>query len=384
MKPKLLLIVPNLHQGGQQKVCLETAKILKDDFEIKVVIFEAGNEIYSINGIEVIFLNIPSSCHKLYKIWHLLKRINALRNIEKSFKPDISYSFGMTANLVNLASLSTVKKIIGIRGFIDWKDSKILPLMVRKADLCICCSQELCEYIKTITVNDRVIGIYNPIDIDAIRDSAEENFKSNQFIAEEKVISFVGRINDVKGLWHLIKSIKLLRDYGIICRLLIIGDGDCEEYKELAKNLGVLDCIEFLGPQRNPFKYLKDTDVFVLPSVSEGFPNALLEAMALGIPVISSNCVSGPAEILSDNWMDSRKSDAVIWGKYGVLYPVKNICKNLESNVIESEEKLIAECIITLLSDEKIYENYKAAGIIRSKAFTIERYKESLVRAFLG
>ena len=82
------------------------------------------------------------------------------------------------------------------------------------------------------------------------------------------------------------------------------SDGSFSEYKELAEKLGIADRVCFAGLQKNPFPWLSAGSLYVGTSSMEGFPNALVEAMSCRLPAVFSNCMSGPAEILSDRFED--------------------------------------------------------------------------------
>ena len=147
-----------------------------------------------------------------------------------------------------------------------------------------------------------------------------------------------------------------------------------EYLQNLSKNLNVQNRVHFLGKKNNPYKYLKKSDIFILSSDNgEGFPNVLLEALTCNIPVISSDCLSGPREILApdtDINKQLKKGDDIELAKYGILYPVGDI------------EKL-TKAIKLLTSDRKLREEYSLKGIERAKDFSVEKIIEEYKKVLL-
>ncbi|MGE0371534.1 MAG: glycosyltransferase, partial [Gammaproteobacteria bacterium] len=123
------------------------------------------------------------------------------------------------------------------------------------------------------------------------------------------VILGMGRFTEQKDFATLIRAFARLRA-GRACRLMLLGRGRLQaEYEALATRLGVTADIAFPGFAENPYSYLARARLFVLSSAWEGSPNALTEALALGVPVVSTDCPSGPRELLAA-------------GRYGTLVPV--------------------------------------------------------------
>lgn len=120
-----------------------------------------------------------------------------------------------------------------------------------------------------------------------------------------------GRLSTQKGQNILIEAVsRLVQDRRRDISLVIIGQGPLEaELRAQAARLQIADRVHFAGFQANPFPYFQAADLFVLPSLWEGLPNTLIEALALGVPSIAADCPTGPREILED-------------GRYGTLVPV--------------------------------------------------------------
>lgn len=141
--------------------------------------------------------------------------------------------------------------------------------------------------------------IYNPQDIDELQQRAEEPIQDDWFtVANEPILIAAGRLTKQKGFESLIKAFAILNSK-TKCRLVILGRGDLEQaLKNLVEELGLTAHVRFLGFQKNPLKYIKHSSVFVLSSIWEAMPMILAEAMAVGIPVVSFDCPSGPREML--------------------------------------------------------------------------------------
>ena len=144
-----------------------------------------------------------------------------------------------------------------------------------------------------LTTPKTIQTIYNPFDIEEIREKAEEKID----LAFDYIIN-VGNLAKVKNQALLLKAYSKL-DTNL--HLVLLGKGNQENnLKNLAKKLGIEKKVHFLGWQSNPYKYIKNAKLFVLSSNIEGFGNVLVESLILNTPVVSTNCPSGPNEILVD------------------------------------------------------------------------------------
>lgn len=378
MKKKVMLIVPMLHQGGFERVCVETARMLEPFYEVYIVIFSGADIAYDIRGLHVMDIHMKSVSSRPGKIRNVFRRSRRVARLKKELEIDIAYSFGPTANLVNVLSQSTGKVWCGVRSYMDMGNPGLLRLFCRRADRVICCSRLIEKELREKYGCPRAVTLYNPFDIALIQEQSREEGIRLPFADARRVIISVGREDDVKGFWHLIKSFYLLHEKYEDARLIIVGDGDFQEYWRLAEKLGIVDAVSFPGVRRNPFPYLAHGSIYVMTSLNEGFPNVLVEAMALGKPVISTNCMTGPAEILTEDFSISAQRTESQDGEYGILIPPMEKEKNLDPSVITEEEQALAKQMERLFEDEKLYEKYSAAALRRAADFSREAYVKAL------
>jgi glycosyltransferase involved in cell wall biosynthesis len=302
--------------------------------------------------------------------------VQAVKKLKKKYKIDISYSFGTTANIVNVLSKTNDITWAGIRGYGAAEDSGI-KLICKKADRVVSCTKVMEERFNGMFGSKSSAVLYNPCNVTDITEKSKDNINQQIKAFIERpgyMVATMGREDDLKGFWHLIKSIKLAKKELPDLKLVIIGDGEYKEYKVLADKLGIGGDILFTGVQLNPFPILKCADIYALTSESEGFPNALIEAMAVGVPCISVNCLTGPAEILNEDYKACDNTDKIYYADYGVLMPVFKGKKDLDEKVFEKEEELFADEIVKLLEDKELLGQYKEKSIKRAADFSMESY----------
>ena len=372
MKKKVMLILPMLHQGGFERVCVATARLLEPYADVYIVIFDSKDIAYDIKGLNVTDLHLGVKEGKIGKILNVVKRSYAVKKLKKEWRIDIAYSFGSSANIVNVFSKSAEEVWTGIRSYMDMGNPRLIRWFSKKSDRILCCSKRIEEEIASKYHYRNAVTLYNPLDVETLKKNADEEEIRLPWEDRSNIIVSMGREDDVKGFWHLLKSFSLVRKEVPDAKLMIVGDGEFEEYRELAKELGVADDVYFTGVKKNPFPYLKAAKVYALTSYHEGFPNALIEAMALEVPVIATDCLTGPREIL-------RKGDMA----YGILIPNMSPEKNLKAVEISGEEINLADEMKRMLTDKEHHEHYRKAAIERAGDFSDAYYVECM-RKWVG
>lgn len=387
VKPKLFLISPMLHQGGFERVCITTARLLEDVFDVSIVIFSDANIAYDITGLNIVNLDVPTKKGRINKAVNVLKRISALKKLIAKEDPMVVYSFGPTASLVNVLTKKKARTWVGLRNYTDLNFTRQMQLFVKRADAIICCSKEIEATVRSKYSFDNAYTLYNLYDVEKIKEDSEGELIEWPFEEDKRhTIVAMGRDDDQKCYWHMIKAFKLAHDKVNEARLVILGAGSFDKYKEMANALGLSDSIYFAGMRKDPYKFLKRSGIYLMTSYNEGFPNALVEGMSLGLATISTNCLTGPAEILlSADDMTVERADELIEASgsylkadYGILIPLMGNNRDLDiSNM--SEEVICADALVELLKDDALYAEYGDRAKARAKDFTYDAYKKTFL-----
>ncbi|MEG0584363.1 MAG: glycosyltransferase [Cetobacterium sp.] len=209
---------------------------------------------------------------------------------------------------------------------------------LNKYDKVIAICDEMKEEIETIYpfLQGKVERIYNPFNFDRIEKlsvSEEGLTTSEKEMLKDDYCVAVSRLDtNQKDYDTLLKAFKILKDRGVDTKLYIVGDGpDRKEIEEMITTLDIADKVKLIGLTKNPYVWMKNSNIFVHSSKYEGLPTVLIEAMICDKVVISSDCPTGPKEILSN-------------GEAGVLYKVGDF-------------EALAENLQNILKDEKVKSN---------------------------
>ncbi len=193
---------------------------------------------------------------------------------------------------------------------------RMMPKLARhffpRADAVVTVSQGVGDDLRSLTgiPGKRIRTIYNPVITEAVEAGAQKDPQHPWLRpGEPPVILAIGKLKKQKDFTNLLHSFQRVRSHRT-ARLIILGEGN-ERLRllRLSRKLGVAEDVDLHGFRSNPFAFMARASVFVLSSAWEGFGNVLVEAMACGCPVVSTDCPSGPSEILKG-------------GRFGPLVPV--------------------------------------------------------------
>ena len=324
---KLIIFMPSMEGGGVEKnIILITNYLSKHLDNISLITFDNKFNNQFNKKIEIInHTKKVLSVTKYYKYFicliYLAKQILLDRNISV-------FSFQANIYALVLCKLLNIKIIVRSNSSpLGWSKSIIKTFIFRTffkfAEKIIVNSQEFKNQIDN-KLNVNSLLIYNPLNKGEIKKKSKKKIKLNFFSSSKsgllKIIN-IGRFTDQKDQMTLLKAINLINKK-IKLKLLIIGYGSNERSLNSFVNKNKLKKnVKIINFQKNPFPFLKRSNLFVLSSKFEGLPNVLLEAIVLKKFVISSRCPTGPKEILLN-------------GKYGYLFKVGDY-KNLAKLILE-------------------------------------------------
>jgi glycosyltransferase involved in cell wall biosynthesis len=375
MKKKILIIIDNLKRGGgAEKVASDFTIQLSKEYEISVLTFEDIENRYPVRANYYSLqenIKLLPRIIKLLKI-HLIQKFLKIYKVIKEISPEIIVSFMDLTNIISVFVKIIFRIKIPLIICVHTnpkkayeKDLKFLnPLLSifyssKFTNRIITISKEL-QYIleKNYQIEKtKLKTIYNGIDLEKIKELSKELIEDNQKIFENKnLIKFitVGRLVESKAQNVLIESFSIVKNFVPNSKLIIIGKGPLKkDLKKLIKSKGLNNDILLLGFKKNPFKYIANSDIFILSSKFEGLPMVLLEALACEVPIISTNCSTGPEEILDNN-------------KYGFLV-----------NVMDSKD--MAEKMVFLAKNPKIREEYSKKSAVRAQLFDYKKIREKWI-----
>lgn len=366
---KVLVVVPSIAPGGQEKIAINTVKGLQNKCDIQLVVFARCMNEYPID-LDVISLDAKSTKTYIQKIIMQIIRIVRLAKVRNSKKIDIVYSLGNTANLTNALSgvFSKGKTVISIHGYANVNRNILSAITYALADATVCVSEYLRRKVERLYPNIKMLStVYNGIDISGIHKSIKDRKKN-----ESKIFNFVavGRLEYVKGFDRLLKAFAFVKERYAI-HLNIVGDGsEKSRLIQIAKKLNIEEDIFFWGYQENPYAIMASSDAMVLSSRNEGFPNVIIEALACDLPVVSVDCDSGPREILTGAF-DAPKVQGVYLGKYGILTE-NSICEDV---VIQNLAKGMCE----IIRNDELRNIYALNACMRANDFSNENYVNNIL-----
>lgn len=370
---KVLLLCGSLGGGGLEKVFADTANVLKNHFDVKLVLMDKADTEYFVE-VEKTYLNVKKRKGRIGRLISAFERYFKWCAIRRREKPDIVYTPSDVSNLYNVLSSfgGRGKTIVSMHAFSLIKKNRTNSFIFKRAKKVVCISKVMQKSLLELYPNlSNTVVIQNGYPIDNIisksKDDVQMQVGKPNFVA-------LGRLSKVKAFDRLLLAFKKVSEQIPTAKLSIIGKGELKDNLiNLTSSLQLEDKVEFLGFHANPYAFVGKSDIFVLSSRNEGFPNALVESLACGLACMSVDCNSGPREILAEDF-DNCVVKGVLYEKYGVLTEYSND----EDELIDN----LANAMITLSKDKEKLDYYKSVSVQRAYDFSLEKYCNKLIELF--
>ena len=341
----MVLFLPSLAGGGGERALLEIARrLVRHGFLVDVVVTRGGGALWGSVPEHVRLINLQSR-----------KTLTCLPKLIRYIRRECPAVFISAVDFANLAGL-LAKKFFARRlrlivsqqshftatyqasGFLWRMALRLTAWLLPVADAIVSVSSDAAEDLQRLLPRPaagRVHFIPNPVVTPALLEQAGLPVAHSWFgDPRTPVVLTVGRLfirqKDQPTLLKAFAEILKSRS----AKLVVLGEGpDKARLTDLACQLGVHSSVDFVGFQTNPFAYMARAQVFVLSSAYEGLPTVLIEAMACGVPVVATDCPSGPREILEG-------------GKWGLLVPVGD-WRLLARGILDTlDDPIPSECLV--------------------------------------
>ncbi len=380
---KIAIMISSLTGGGAERVAVNLHRYFLHYMQEKltcdlIILNHTGD--YHIDE-EAYFVNEKYSANLVKKaLYHFILYRHKLGRLKKQRQYDAVVSFSTLSNRLNISTRRNEKVIVSVRNYAslmhDADTQKKLGKVYARADKIIAVSEQCRNDLLNVfgLSPHQVATIYNPYRIAHIVEEGSrpvEPEEKSLFEGGNTVIS-VGRFSDQKAFWRLVKAIAEVKKTIPQVKLVLLGKEErgskqTQLLTMLINEYQLENNVFFLGFKENPYAYIKKSQLFVLCSKYEGFPNALTEAMCLGIPVVSIDCLSGPREILAPELDVNTPLTETLQAAYGVLvpqYPANEVEKEMMAH-----DRLLASAMCEVMENETLHRHYSEAAKERAQHF---------------
>ncbi len=384
---KILFCITSLNGGGAERALANITLAMPEDVIIDILVnCENKENDYVHRGTVISCVKISKKKIRVpFPLKVFIGRYYKLRELKKIGKYDACISFMDESNIANILTGNKYCKVLiserttlsQVRGKeYDYKIKPLAKRIYKNADKIIAVSQGVANDLNSnfnVPI-DKLEVIYNGFNINSI---LIQSLQSPEIVFEKNLFYFLntGRVDEAKGQWHLIRAFAAVEKRHPEVGLIICGQGPyLEMLQEMTKEYHLQGKILFLGFVKNPYAISKKSDVFVFPSMYEGMPNALIENMICGLPVIATDFCSSAREILApDADYMCQVTDKIEMAEYGIIVPVCSGKKKHANEALENEERLLAEAMLKMVEDDDLRLHYKKQSEIRAQDFSIDK-----------
>lgn len=298
---KIAIITMNLYNGGAERIAGLLSLYLSKYYEMYLFLFDANNIIYDYCGTVVDCGKHGFECFEYY-----------INEYKAHYNISCAISFLEPCNFMNVRTRNNEKVIISERNVQSrmvpksYHEDYFVRSLYNHSDGIVSVSDGVkYDLVQNYGVKEGLIKtIYNFHNREKIRINSEAELPKaiKEFVGDDRLILNIGRLEPQKNHNRLLVQFSDLLKKEKNIKLIIVGEGDLEEeLSDKAIELGIEKYVKVVRRTSNPFPFYRRADLFVLSSKFEGLPNVLIEAMSIGVPIVASDCISGPRELLSDN-----------------------------------------------------------------------------------
>ncbi len=370
MKQKLSILIYSLAGGGAERVVSILLQELEDKYDITLVLMRNKIDYDIPKNITIKFLeNSNPNEHGIKKLLKLPLLGLKYKKFCQNNRIDISLAFMNRPSYVSIfaklfgnkiftviSERTTPSMMYGENNLLSKISKYLIKTLYPKADFIVCNAEGNREdLIQNFGISSALTStIHNPFDLEKIEKLSNELVDTIDF--NKFTFVTVGRLDTGKNHQMMINAFAKIEDKS--SQLIILGEGALRiALEEQIALLNLEKRVFLLGFDNNPYKYFSKSDCFVFSSSYEGFPNVLVEALACALPVISTDCKSGPREILAPSSdVNFQLEDKVEVAEYGILVPVN------------SSDKL-KEMMNLMLEDKELREQYGQRAKERASSF---------------
>lgn len=402
---RILILVDSLKiGGGSDKVAAILGSELHDEgYDVSYLTLSDGNPKYKFKGKYYTLGEGDIYSGNIFKRgFKFLRHSFRIKKICNDLNIDAVISLGDPANFHALLSRwffknktrLIISQHMSPEIFLDSPlRSRLIKFFYPRADKTVCVSKEIEKVLNESYDVQNTLTIYDMMDIEEnIKLSHEElpgeykglfggkskNTNNSGINTSDKSFNFInlGRLNRQKGQWFLIRSFRHVVDKHPGARLFILGEGDLQaDLKSLINELNLEVNVFLLGSQKNVFPFLINCGCFVFSSLWEGFGLVLVEALSMNLPTVSTDCKTGPREILCPELDLDTEIEYPYYGNSGILIhkpPNELLLNNIDEVPLIKEEDVLADLMIKIIEDEELRKKY-SNGFLRARNFDVKK-----------